>query len=126
MDVRPEVRKRAPRINAEFTREALSVVRPINRQIGGWQSRVALLEALGSHRAGEIPHEVRQQAIELMETVHRQQQAFARHVSTLPQQVASEGRIRDTARALSTVLEGIRRVLGSDTIAMRSEAGDLR
>jgi hypothetical protein len=119
MELQSAVRRRAPRANAEFTRAALTVTKPINRQIGGWQSRIALLEALGSHRPGEVPAEIRQQAIDLMQAVNAEQEAFADQVAALPQRVATESRIADTNRALSTVLEGIQRILGNGAIASR-------
>jgi hypothetical protein len=112
MDVQPAIRRRAPRVNAEFARAAVDAVRPLNRQIGAWQSRVALLEALSSHRTGDVSEDIKRQASELMQTVTAEQRAFARQVATLPPQVAAETRIADTARAMSTVLKGIERILG--------------
>ena len=113
MDVPLEAprRRRAPRHNVQFTRAALSIVRPINRQIGEWQSSVALLDALSSQAIRTVPPEVGQRARTLLQEVQSRREAFLRELETLPPAVTSESRIVDTTKALNTVMAGVQRVL---------------
>ncbi len=111
MELETRPRQRAPRHNAQFVRAALGVVRPVNRQIGEWQSRVALLEALSmSGRA--ISPDFAAQARKLRDIVETERASFADKIGTLPHEVASESRIADTGRALSTVVAAVDRILG--------------
>ena len=113
MEVEQRTRQRAPRYNAQFVRAAVTVVRPVNRQIGEWQSRVALLEALSKQPSAGPELTVR--ARELQHAVAAEQQAFGLKVKALPEQVATESRIADTQRALGTVMAAVERVLGRIT-----------
>jgi hypothetical protein len=112
MELEARPRQRAPRYNSQFVRAALGVVRPINRQIGEWQSRVALLEALSMVPRGRAAPDLATKARELKETVAAEQLAFRQRVDTLPREVAAESRVADTGRALGTVITAVDRILG--------------
>jgi hypothetical protein len=104
--------RRAQRADVRSSREALKLVRPINRQIGTWQITVARLAALGTRMPGaDGLHTIEGEAKRLRELVQTEEQALAQQIALLPTEVAVNGRLADTRNAINTVLAGCERVL---------------
>lgn len=107
------VRQRAERVEIGRARMAISVVRPVQAQVSGWQLRAARLRALAARRraAGEPTDELTREAQELLAEIKRNQRMLEERSSTLPPEVASHSRFQDVMRALSSASGAMQAVL---------------
>jgi hypothetical protein len=105
------LRKRAPRYNAQYVRAAQHVVRPVTRQIGGWQVRVARLEGLSSRGQTDV---LREQSLSLMQTMQSERHSLLHQLGALAPQIGSDGRVVDTVRALDTAINRLTRVIAQE------------
>lgn len=106
-------RRRAMRPEVKVSRQALAVVQPINRQIGGWQVATARLMALGrkARVTGRPIDDLREQTLSLSAIVRQHEQALQAQTRDLPPAIANSGRIRDTRMALDSVARGLEATL---------------
>jgi hypothetical protein len=117
-----ERKQRAVREDVKRTRAALKVVVPINRQIGPWQSRTAKLVHIAQklRASGGYNPAVLEEVEVLATTVEVHQQQLLEQARDLPPEIAGNGRLIDTARALkgiSSGLEQARSLLGASHYA---------
>lgn len=106
-------RRRALRIDVAETREAMTVLLPINEQIGPWQMRCARLLARAERlkASGSYHPAIVEEAEALANAVSVHHERFLEATGNLPPAVAANTRVRDTARALQSLSDSINAVL---------------
>jgi len=107
-------RRRATRADVRQKRAAVSLVLPLNRQIGHWQSAVAQLltacERAQDHEALAAVHYADARSLE--EAIRTQVRLFTDGLDGLPKEVTTHGRVRDTLRAVDSVLARLEQAKG--------------
>lgn len=102
-------RRRAMRPEVKISRQAMTVVQPLNRQIGEWQAATVRLSALANKArlTGRSTLELRKETLQLSALVRQHEQELKDRTSELPLAVANSGRIRDTRMALDSLARGL-------------------
>jgi hypothetical protein len=105
----PRQRQRAERVEVRNARDALSIVVPVNRKIGPWQSQAARLVAFGTRLrlVGRSEPRLSAEAEALASAIRRQREELAAEARNLPPEIGEHGRVRDTLRALDTVFAAV-------------------
>lgn len=111
-------RQRAVSRDLKISRAAMSVVVPINRSIGPWQTRARWLLAMAEkfRTTGQHDPKLLAEAEDLTVQVERQLQALSERSAGLPDSVTTHSRFQDTLRALDSlkgVLAEVRTSLGT-------------
>jgi hypothetical protein len=107
-------RRRATRADVRQKRAAVSLVLPLNRQIGHWQSEVAQLltacERAQDHEALAAVHYADARSLE--DAIRTQVRQFTDGLVGLPKEVTTHSRVRDTLRAVESVLTRLEQAKG--------------
>ena len=103
-------RRRKASAEALVGREAATLVRALNRQIGLWQSGSVKLHTMAQRLAssGRTDPAVAEQVLQLFDAVSMEMQRFETMVGAKSQSVAQHSRINDTRRSFGMVIDRMR------------------
>jgi hypothetical protein len=115
-------RRRQPSAEATAGREALMLVRQLNRQLGLWQAASVKLQTMAERlrATGRNDATVEEETRTLMAAVLAAAERFEEMLSGQRAAVAQHGRIKDTRRSFEMVTERLRgslRLLGVEEVS---------
>ena len=104
--------RRMLRDDVRRSRNAITLVRPLNEEIGQWQMTVARLNGVADRLRiqGGDDSALAEEAAALRVSIEARRESFAQELAALPAEETSHGRVADTLRALESVLAGLDRV----------------
>lgn len=107
--VDPTSRKRSAREDVTRSRAALQIVRPLQRDVGAWQSQIALMlihaQRLQLRRERDL--EAQQRIAVLERTIRDARGRLTAQLGELPDDLREHGRIVDIYRAIDSALAGL-------------------
>jgi hypothetical protein len=117
-------RRRQASAEALAGREAATLVRQLNRQLGMWQASSVKLHTMAQRlkSTGRTDPAVAEEARTLFQVVTVEAQRFERMLPGQPSTVANHGRVSDTRRSFNMITERLReslKLLGSEPPAGR-------
>jgi hypothetical protein len=104
-------RRRAMSAEVNARRQAMAIVQPFNRQIGTWQAALARISILAERGGDRSYPGLADEAHALIGAIEVQQRNLASARADLPDDVAGNSRIADTASALERLSGGLRQAL---------------
>ena len=106
-DVSDAPRRRKASADALAGREAATLVRDLNRQLGSWQATSIKLHAIAQRlkAAGRLDPAVVEEALALFHLVSRESSRFENTLPQLSDAVSHHGRIADTRQSFKMVTD---------------------